>query len=266
MWISQVLSGLSTRNCTRHVMCVYFVNGIWNHGGRTTWKNWKWWILYLNANLNRLVDVPQIIKCNVFLTDVGVIFLKNVISWNDQISVHPGEMVHALVCFYGTLYFQPNFIQQIVSCHNCIRIILGSCLAIAPHVANFQFAETCTISCFFFLVTICPQRISTNNVQLTNFNQHTLGSLNLLNDMENPGFPICYLSLYIYNYNDHICFFAYKFTIFNKPPSCCWCDVTKHRFRTLPIAWISKLSFHTNLFVRRWRFGFQILNNFTKSD
>ena len=149
MWISQVLSGLSTRNCTRHVMCVYFVNGIWNHGGRTTWKNWKWWILYLNANLNRLVDVPQIIKCNVFLTDVGVIFLKNVISWNDQISVHPGEMVHALVCFYGTLYFQPNFIQQIVSCHNCIRIILGSCLAIAPHVANFQFAETVLSHVFF---------------------------------------------------------------------------------------------------------------------
>ena len=51
---------------------------------------------------------------------------------------------------------------------------------------------------FFSLVTICPQRISTNNVQLTNFNQHTLGSLNLLNDMENPGFPICYLSLSIY--------------------------------------------------------------------
>lgn len=73
----------------------------------------------------------------------------SVIFWNNQISVHPGEMVHALVCFYGTLYFQPNFIQQIVSCHNCIRIILGSCLAIAPHVANFQFAETCIYLMFF---------------------------------------------------------------------------------------------------------------------
>ena len=137
-------------------------------------------------------------------------------------------MVHALVCFYGTLYSQPNFIQQRVSCHNCIRIILGSCLAIAPHVANFQFAETCIYLMFFFLVTICPQRISTNNVQLTSFNQHTLGSLNLLNDMENPGFPICYLSLSLYIYNDNdnynICFLLITynvFTIFNKPPSCC---------------------------------------------
>lgn len=199
MWISQVLSGLSTRNCTRHVMCVYFVNGIWNHGGRTTWEIWKWGILYLNANLNGLVDVPQIIKCNVFLTDVGVIFFLNVIFWNDQISVHPGEMVHALVCFYGTLYSQPNFIQQRVSCHNCIRIILGSCLAIAPHVANFQFAETCIYLMFFFSShNLSPANINKQRA-IDKFQPAHLGQSQLAQRHGKPWFShMLSLSLYIY--------------------------------------------------------------------
>ena len=112
----------------------------------------------------------------------------------------------------------PNPISSNKECHVIIAYVsfLDHVWPLPHMLPIFNSLKPVFISCFFFLVTICPQRISTNNVQLTSFNQHTLGSLNLLNDMENPGFPICYLSLslsiYIYNDNDNynICFFAYN--------------------------------------------------------